>query len=130
MSGREARGERWQFAWLAHELQIVRGGRLDYLERYRVEPRVSSPAQRWSADDCCYMGTVIASHAGVTNGQAEQLHQELQQMEELRSAVDLVEEHLLLVRLLSPSGPIFHDARHQCRRMSAPARVVGDVPAR
>ena len=36
MSGRQARGERWKFASLAHEIAAVRDGSLEYLERYRI----------------------------------------------------------------------------------------------
>src|SRR4029077_18937906 len=38
MSGGKARGERWTFASLAHELSVSRDGSLEFLERYRIQP--------------------------------------------------------------------------------------------
>jgi urease accessory protein len=59
MAGRSARGERWQFAELSHELRLSREGRPAYVERYRIERAGTSPARRWVADDACYFGTML-----------------------------------------------------------------------
>src|SRR5262245_15530364 len=60
MAGREARGERWRFSQLAHELQLVYGGTLAYMERYAIAPDASAPGRRWTVDDASYFGTVLA----------------------------------------------------------------------
>ena len=110
MSGREARGERWRFDRLAHELRLVRCGSLAYLERYALESGHDIVA-RWAAADACYFGTIIVSDSGVGRTNAEQLQQELSGIDGLRAAADLIDDSLLLVRLMSSSGPAFHRAR-------------------
>jgi urease accessory protein len=115
MSGREARGERWQFGSLEHELKLLREDRLDYLERYRLAPAAASPAQRWRSSDACYAGTVIVSGGCVSRTAAGRLHAQLNAMTGLYAAADVIEERLMLIRLLARSGPVFHAARERCR---------------
>ncbi|HEX4347341.1 MAG TPA: urease accessory protein UreD [Vicinamibacterales bacterium] len=108
MAGREARGERWQFASLAHELRVVRGGRLDYLERFTItEPR----DQPWVGGRASYFGSTIVSHPAATAAAAEAAHRRLVGLTDAVAACDLIARELLLVRLMSPSGPAFHAAR-------------------
>ena len=65
MAGREARGERWRFSRLAHELRLVRAGTLTYMERYSITPATGLPGHRWIADEACYFGTVLAAGEAV-----------------------------------------------------------------
>jgi urease accessory protein UreH len=108
MAGREARGERWRFASLAHEIRVVRSGRLDYLERFRLTGAATS---RWAGADAGYFGSTIVSSPCATAARADALQQRLAGVPGLQAACDLLEPELLLVRLMSTAGPAFHAAR-------------------
>jgi urease accessory protein len=110
MSGRHARGERWQFASLAHEIAVSRDGSLEYLERYRIQPKVEV-LRPWVAGDASYLGTTLMTGRPIEPGAAENLHMELGRLAGVRAAADRLDDRLLLVRLLSVSGPAFHEAR-------------------
>ena len=111
MSGRHARGERWQFASLAHEIVVSRDGAPEYLERYRIDPTELAVSRPWVVGDASYLGTTLASGGPIEPGVAERLHVELGRLVGVRAAVDRLDERVLLVRLLSASGPAFHEAR-------------------
>lgn len=111
MAGRQASGERWAFARLAHELQVRRDGGLIYLERYAIEGSPSA-SRAWIADGACYFGTVlIVGPRACTSPGA--LHDELNRMVDMRASVDSLAADVLLVRLTSASGTAFHDARER-----------------
>jgi urease accessory protein len=111
MAGREARGERWRFSSLSHELGVWRGDTLGYLERFRIEPADRPVAFPWIAADWCYFGTTIVSDGGLDPPAAERLHDELAEVDGVRAAVDAVDRNLLLVRLMASEGVPFHAAR-------------------
>jgi urease accessory protein len=111
MSGRHARGERWQFASLAHEIAVSRDGALEYLERYRIQPNVMAVSRPWAAGDASYLGTTLMTGRPIEPGTAENLHTELGRLAGVRAAADRLDDRVLLVRLLSVSGPAFHEAR-------------------
>ena len=111
MAGREARGERWQFGSLAHELGVWRGGVLAYLERYAVTPAERSASRPWVASDACYFGTTIVSRDGLDADMAERLHTVLAQLPGVRAAADLLDTGFLLARLMGSAGVAFHAAR-------------------
>lgn len=111
MSGRVAKGERWQYARLAHELRVTRGPSLVYLERYRICPDEDAPGRPWVAGDANYFGTVVAVGVRAESAAVETLHRELNASPEVRAAADLLDEGMLLVRLTAVSGPAFHHAR-------------------
>jgi urease accessory protein len=115
MAGREARGERWQFSQLSHELRLVRNGLLTYLERYNIVPDVSAPAKRWTVDDASYFGTVLVAGVAATREAAERTHGELAAIGGVRGSADLLQENCLLARLVSPSGTSFREAREFLR---------------
>jgi urease accessory protein len=111
MAGREAKGERWLFSRLSHELRLVRAGTLAYMERYRITPRTDRLNHRWVADDACYFGTVLAVGEKVSRELGAQLHHGLSVREGLRASADLLDRSLLLARLVSGDGRTFHPAR-------------------
>jgi len=111
MSGRQARGERWTFASLAHEIAVSRDGALEYLERYRIQPSAMALSRTWAAGDASYLGTTLMTGRRVEPGVAERLHVELGRFAGVRAAADRLDDRVLLVRLLSMSGPAFHAAR-------------------
>jgi urease accessory protein len=111
MAGREARGERWQFAQLSHELRLSREDRLAYMERYCIERAGASPTRRWVADDACYFGTMLVVGPQADRGAAARLQGALNALNGIRGAADCLDEHLLLVRLMASSGVPFHEAR-------------------
>ena len=111
MSGRHARGERWTFASLAHEIAVSRDGSLEYLERYRIRPDEVDVSRPWAAGEASYLGTTLVSGRPIEPGAAERLHIELGRFAGVRAAADVLDHHVLLVRLLSAFGPAFHDAR-------------------
>jgi urease accessory protein len=111
MSGRQARGERWRFASLAHEFTVSREGSLEYLERYRIQPHEVDASRPWAAGDASYLGTILMTGRPVEPGVVERLHIELGRLTGVRAAADRLDDRVLLVRLLSVSGPAFHEAR-------------------
>jgi urease accessory protein UreH len=111
MSGRHARGEQWNFASLAHEIVVCRDGAPEYLERYRIHQNELTVSRPWAAGDASYLGTTLVTGRPIEPGSAERLHTELGRLAGVRAAVDQLGERVLLVRLLSASGPPFHEAR-------------------
>jgi len=115
MSGRQARGERWKFASLAHEIAVSRDGSLAYLERYRIQPDEVYVSRPWASGEASYLGTTLMIGRPIEPDAAERLHGELGRFAGVRAAADLLDDRLLLVRLLSEVGPAFHDARRWIR---------------
>src|SRR5207237_3177621 len=111
MAGREARGERWRFAQLSHELRVCRAAALVYMERYTITPPQSLPTRRWTADDSSYFGTTLAVGPTVNRELAAHLHQELSLKRDVRGSADLLDQYVLLARLVSAVGSAFHEAR-------------------
>jgi len=111
MAGREARGERWRFSRLAHELRLVRAGTLAYMERYCIAPGTDVARHRWIADEACYVGTMLASDRAVNRNLAREVHQKLQDRSGVRASAYVIEEQLLLLRLVGTEGTSFHQAR-------------------
>jgi urease accessory protein len=118
MAGREARGERWQFERINHELAIRRGGHLIYLERYLMAPAHRAVDSRWLAADAAYFGSTVV--VGDTRSDADAVHAELAQFADVVSAVDRLEQDVLLVRMMASSGAGFHRARAAIGRRLAP----------
>jgi urease accessory protein len=119
MSGRQARGERWKFASLAHEIAVSRDGSLEYLERYRIQPTEADVSRPWAAGDASYLGTTLMTGRPIEPLVAERLHIELGRLAGVRAAADRLDARVLLVRLLSAFGPAFHEARRWIRDRSA-----------
>jgi urease accessory protein UreH len=116
MAGREGRGERWQFIDLRHQLRVTRGLSVEYLERHRIQPRDGQLRARWTAADCCYFGSALASGWPVGDGVADELHDDLTAINSLHAATDRLGPALVLTRLAAASGPVFHRARElTCR---------------
>jgi urease accessory protein len=114
MAGREARGERWEFRHLQHELSLRRSDQLIYLERYRLEPAGEGLDSAWIAGVNSYFGTTLISSTGMDGGIAERLHHEMQGRSGVTAAVDRLEAGLLLVRLAGERGAVFHRTRTEC----------------
>jgi len=104
-------GERWKFASLQHELRVLRGATLEYLERYRIAPADRHVTHPWVAGDACYFGTVVASGKLLQAAEAETLHDELTQVNGVDAAADRMDAKLLIARLIGRSGVPFHEAR-------------------
>ena len=109
MSGRESRGESWTFDTLEHELAVSRGETLTYLERYRLEPKARTLTRPWVAADACYFGTVLFTGSPLHT--PDSLQRDLSSFEGVHGAVDTLDSHLTLVRLMASRGAAFHDAR-------------------
>src|SRR5215831_1673166 len=103
MSGRQARGERWKFASLAHEIAVWRDGSLEYLERYRIQPNEMDVSRAWAAGDASYLGTTLMTGRRVERGVGERLHVGLGGFTGVRGAADQLDDRVLLVRLMSAS---------------------------
>jgi urease accessory protein len=121
MSGRHARGERWQFHALKCSLRVSRGDTLEYLERFNLIPAEHRLRARWVADDACYFGTALLSGYQFAADCGERLHTQLAAVPGLRAAADALGTNLLLVRLAAGAGPCFHDTR---RRILTAAGVL------
>jgi urease accessory protein UreH len=110
MAGRNARGEQWRFCSLAHELRVTRSENLVYLERFQLGPD-HGPRDEWSLVEGCYFGTVLAAGVLAQPEVATALHRSLARINRVRAATDIVDDCLLIVRLVSSDGPAFHRAR-------------------
>jgi urease accessory protein len=119
MSGRYARGERWTFASLAHEIVVSRDGALEYLERYHIQPNERAVSRPWAAGDAAYLGTTVMTGRPIEPSVAERLNVELGRLAGVRAAADRLDDRVLLVRLLSACGPAFHEARRWIGECSA-----------
>ena len=115
MAGRVSRGEAWQFAALTHELALRAGGRLIYLERYRVMPSERHAQRQWLSGRATHFATTLVRHSAATRDIAEDLQRRLASMTAIVSGVDLVEPALVLVRLLTADGASFGRARASYR---------------
>ena len=111
MSGRQARGERWRFDCLDHELALRRGGDLVYLERYRLEPECGALDSAWVSAGANYFGTILHVGETVAAGETETLHGALQSVSGVVGASDLLTEGVALTRLAAATGIVFHHAR-------------------
>ncbi|HEX7792926.1 MAG TPA: urease accessory protein UreD [Vicinamibacterales bacterium] len=111
MAGREARGERWRFSHLEHELRLLWNGTLTYMERYRIAPGAGDPARRWIGDEACYFGTGLAVGATVNRALAGDLHETLRGRVGVRGSADVLEDRLLLLRIAANDGTSFRTAR-------------------
>jgi urease accessory protein len=120
MCGREGRGERWQFSSIAHELRLVRGDRLAYLERYRLEPTLTDTRGCWIGRDAAYFGTVVRAGCCDTPAVARQLHELVAGAGQVCGAADLVDDDLLIVRLAAADGVQFHRQRALLNAQLAP----------
>jgi urease accessory protein len=119
MSGRHARGERWKFASIGHQIIVSRDGAPEYLERYRIQPDELAVSRPWAAGNASYLGTTLMSGRRIEPGVADRLHIEIGRLAGVRAAVDRLDERVLLVRLLSASGSQFHEARRWISDRSA-----------
>jgi urease accessory protein len=119
LAGRHARGERWMFAALGHELKVFVAGSLAYLERYRLGRDEPHATRTWAAGDAVYLGTAFASGLGIEPEAAERLHADLTAIAGVKAAVDWLDRRMLLVRLMGRSGPPFHSARTHVHRALA-----------
>jgi urease accessory protein len=111
MAGREAKGERWLFSRLSHELRLMRAGTLAYMERYCITPVLNPLNRRWIADESCYFGTVLAAGEAIGGEVGAELHQRLALLPRLRASADSLDRSVLLARLVSGDGNAFHSAR-------------------
>jgi len=111
MCGREGSGERWQFERFDHQLSVSRGSTLSFLERYAIEPARGQVSAPWVAGNAAYVGTIIRAGYGDTSADAERVHRALAGLTDVRGSADLLDDDLLLVRIVAPSGVPFHNAR-------------------
>jgi urease accessory protein UreH len=130
MAGRVAHGEAWCFSELAHELTLHVASKLQYLERYRVQPADRDPSLRWMASEARYLGTTIVRASSATAGTADVLQRELSALRGVAGGIDMVEPRLIVARLAAVLGPPFAAARNAIRRRTLElifnrARLVG-----
>ena len=92
MSGREGRGERWQFHSLRSALRVSRDTALEYLERFRIVPEEHRLRARWVAGDACYFGSALLSGYRFEADCAERLHAQFAAVPGLRAAADALSE--------------------------------------
>lgn len=119
MAGREARGERWVFEAIEHQLTVRYDERLAYRERYRVSGGAQA-ADRWAAGDCSYFGTVVRVGCGDDRARADAVHAELQGIDGISGAAELMSDSdLLIVRIAAGAGVPFHRARAAVERAFA-----------
>ena len=117
MAGRAGSGERWEFASLFHELKASRAHTLEYLERFQIQKELTPP-NRWAAADACYFGTTLVSGSDADQGAIERLHQQLNAIDGVRAAADVLDRRVTLVRVAATAGPAFHNARAKASAVS------------
>jgi urease accessory protein len=124
MAGRVSCGETWRFLSLAHELRLLIGSRLAYLERYTLmvapsAPELRRPSDRaierpWMCGQASYLATALVHHTRATTGIADALQRGLAELA-ADGGVDLIAPKLLLARLLAQNGAPFGRARASYR---------------
>ena len=114
--GRRGRGEAWMFTELAHELRLSIGGRLKYLERYRLIPAERQLSHPWIAGGASYLGTIVECGDSRESARIEALHSEVQGFGGVRAAASCLEPGVRLVRLMAETGPPFHELRAAVQR--------------
>lgn len=114
MAGRLARGEAWQFTEVAHELRLLCGGALTYLERFRLAPRDRALTLPWVAGDAGYFATTIVRDPEVGADAAAELHQTLSPSS-AHLAVDSPGEGVIVARLVATNGAKFASMRRAIR---------------
>jgi len=104
MTGRVGRGEAWQFRELASETKLVCGGRLVYLDRFRLVP--GNPRRStWTMGNSGYTG--LGLHVGEdARVRAADLHQALPE-----AGIDALADNITVARIVCLSGPDFHHGR-------------------
>lgn len=110
MTGRVGRGESWQFRELTSETILRYGGRLSYLDRFRLRPHGLQQSP-WTMGNADYTG--IGLHIGEdARSRAGELHRALPD-----AGIDALSDNVTLARVVSPNGPHFHHCRELfCRR--------------
>jgi urease accessory protein len=116
MSGRTRRGESWRFDEVSHEFRLAVGGSLKYLERYVVRPGGQDVARLFVTGGADYVGTSLVYHDRADEAVAGALQRSLDGVGSVSTGVDLVEERLLVSRMLSSDGAAFARARALFRR--------------
>lgn len=107
MAGRIGRGELWEFDELSSETRLLSADRLVFLDRFRLEPQNAMAVSRWAMGGATYTGTGLYMGPDAQRV-AETLHGTLP----LPSAgVDIVTEGVVAARVVTSSGPQFHDCR-------------------
>ena len=110
MPGRVGRGESWQFRELTSETLLIVGGKLSYLDRFRLLEN-GTAAGPWAMGSGNYLGTGLIVNSGAKD-LAGLLHEELPD-----AGVDALSEELVAVRVVTSDGPEFHRCRRVfCRR--------------
>jgi urease accessory protein UreH len=125
LAGRVDRGEAWRFRALAHELAVRVDGSLTYLERYRLEPGTlhaiekdgcdEDPSLRWKAGDATRFGTTIVHHPGVSAEAVERIHCTFLRASSIVAAVDRLEPHTMVARLMAFDGAALAATRRELR---------------
>ena len=104
MTGRVGHGESWQFKELSSETTLRCGGKLVYLDRFRLAPD-GQQQSTWTMGNSDYTG--LALHVGEdARKRASELHQALP-----TAGLDALSDDVVLARIVSPDGPHFHHSR-------------------
>jgi urease accessory protein len=111
MTGRIGRGESWQFHELASETRLQSEGNLIYLDRFHLLPDSLQPSL-WTMGRNNYAGTGLYVGEGARDF-VSRLHEALPE-----SGVDALSDHLVVVRVVSASGPEFHRCREMFVRLA------------
>jgi urease accessory protein UreH len=122
LAGRLARGEAWSFAEMDYEMAVRRDGRLEYLERYTLEPGTRPVRGGWVAGEAGYFGTVLSSGPVHDGPGMARLHARLAG----HGAADSLEPTLAIVRLAAADGARFHDLRRLAVESLAVAAAAWD----
>ncbi len=129
-AGRTARGERWAFRTLAHELKVWRGEILEYLERCRIVPDAADPARMFAGSDWVLFGTVLRCGVPEAPECLERLHHVLIALPGISAGVDGLSVGSTLVRLAGGSPPPFHHARRLVEAALLDERPLGELMPR
>ena len=121
MTGRAGRGESWQFRELASETRLCSGGRLLYLDRFRLVPNGANRST-WTMGNANYTG--VGLHVGEhARSLASELRAALPE-----AGIETLADDVALTRIVSSSGPDFHRSREIfCRHTAAGGKMPGGV---
>ncbi|HEY7789744.1 MAG TPA: urease accessory protein UreD [Vicinamibacterales bacterium] len=119
MAGRVRREERWQFVALRTETALVRDEQLAFLDRASIGEDHAAADKPWAMDSYVYLGTQIACGVPGARDKGEALQASLfdgERADDVRGAVDAVEDDVLVGRALMSDGVSFGRLQRAWRR--------------
>src|SRR5690606_36058702 len=87
-AGRVKSGESWKFKFLELETKLFIEGKLDFLERFRLEPEFQTPAIPFAMSDYSYLITGLFHSPASSSDELESMHHFILNHQDSFAAID------------------------------------------